>query len=192
MFHGFSWTVNEQLECVGHDAGSPWGCAGRWRRWRLKLCGRQIYPMRFWVERHRSRAALGLQSLKDRQFVWCFFSRDCRRAVSARRESELRCVIEGTAVDAGANRDTAHDLSAFGIEHHHHFVVAAREQTVMRRIQSDSTWSFARRKRPARDDFMFVRVDHRNFALVFDVAVNTTCCLIHRGEFWSSSKRNRR
>ena len=148
--------------------------------------------MRFWVERHRSRAALRLQSLNDCQFVWRFFSRDCRRAVSARRERELRCVIEGTAVDAGANRDIAHDFSAFGIEHHHHFVVAAREQPMMRRIQSDSTWFFARRKRPARDDFMFVRVDHRDFALVFDIAVNAPCCFIDRGKFWTSSERNRR
>ena len=89
--------------------------------------------MRLWVERHRSRAALSFQNLNDSQFVRGFFSRDCRRAVSARRERELRCVIEGTAVDAGANRDTADHLSAFGIEHHHHFVVAAGEQTMMRR-----------------------------------------------------------
>jgi hypothetical protein len=148
--------------------------------------------MRLWVERHRSCAAFSLQSLKDSQFVWNFFPRDCRGAVSARRERELRCVIEGTTVEAGANRDLGHHISAFGIEHHHHFVVAAREQTMMRRIQSDSTWSFTRRKRPARDDFMFVRIDHRDFILVFDVAVNTPCCLIYRGEFWSSSERNRR
>ena len=148
--------------------------------------------MRFWVERHRSRAAFSFQNLNHRQFVGGLFSRDCRRAVSARRERELRCVVEGTAVDAGANRDTAHHLSAFGIEHHHHFVVTAREQTMMRRIQSDSTWSFARRKRPARDDFMFVRIDYRDLALVFDISVNAPCYLIHRREFWSSSERNRR
>ncbi len=148
--------------------------------------------MSFGIERHRSRAALSLQSLKNSQFVWRFFSRDRCRAVSARGERELRCVIEGTAVDAGANRDTAHRLSAFSIEHHHHFVVAAREQAMMRRIQRDSTWSFPRRKGPARDDFMFVRVDHRDFTLVFDVAVNAPCCLIHRREFWSSSEWNRR
>src|SRR6476620_10254045 len=192
MFHGFSWTVNEQLECVGHDARSPWGYARRRVWWGLKLCGRQIYPMRFWVERHRSRAAFRLQSLKDSQFVWRLFSRDCRRAVSARRERELRCVIEGTAVDASANRNTANHLSAFGIEHHHHFVVAAGEQTMMHRIQGDSTWSFARRKRPARDDFMFVRINHRNFPLIFDVAVNAPCRFIYHREFWISSERNRR
>src|SRR6185437_6960696 len=148
--------------------------------------------MGFGIERHCPRTALGLQSLDNGQFPWCYFSRDCRRAVSARRERELRCVIEGTAIDAGANRNSVDDFSAFGIEHHHHFVVAAREQTMMRRIQSDSTWSFARRKRPARDDFMFVRVDYCDLALVFDVAVNAPGCLIHRGEFWSSSERNRR
>ena len=42
----------------------------------------------FWVERHRSRATLGFQGLKDRQFVWRFFSRDCGCAVSARRERD--------------------------------------------------------------------------------------------------------
>ena len=51
--------------------------------------------------------------------------------------------------------------------------------------------SFARRKRPPRNDFMFVRVDHRNFALVFDVAVNATCRLIHRCEFGTSTELNR-
>ena len=71
--------------------------------------------MRLWVERHRSRAALGLQSLKDSQFIWRFFSRDCGRAVSARGERELRCVIEGTAVDAGANGNRVDHLSGFGI-----------------------------------------------------------------------------
>jgi hypothetical protein len=147
--------------------------------------------MRLWVERHGSRAALRLQSLKDSQFVWRLFPRDCRRAVSARRERELRCVIEGTAVDAGANRDTAHNLSAFGIEHHHHFVVAAREQTMMPGIQSDSTWSFARSKRPARDDFMFVRVDYRDFTFVFNVAVNPTRGFIHGRELRTATKLNR-
>ena len=112
--------------------------------------------------------------MKDRQFVWRFFSRDCRRAVSARGECKLPCVIKRTAIDAGANRNSVDDLSAFGIEHDHHFVVAAREQTMMRSIQSDSTWFFARRERPVRDDFMFVHIDYRDFALVFDVAVNAT------------------
>ena len=46
--------------------------------------------MRLWVERHRSRAALGLQSLKDSQFIWRFFSRDCRRAITAGCKRELR------------------------------------------------------------------------------------------------------
>ena len=148
--------------------------------------------MRSWVERHRSRAAFRFQSLKDCQFVWGFFSRDYRSAVPTRGERELRSVIERAAIDAGANRNSIDDFSAFGIEHHHHFVVAAREQTMMRRVQRDSTWSLARRKRPARDDFMFVRIDHSDFALVFDVAVNATCRFIYHREFWSSPKRNRR
>ncbi len=128
----------------------------------------------FWVERHRSRAAFRFQNLNHRQFVGGLFSRDCRRAVSARRERELRCVIEGTAVDAGANRDTAHHLSAFGIEHHHHFVVAAGEQTMMPGVQSDAARFFSRRQRPPCNDLMFRCVDDRNFAFVFDVAVNPT------------------
>src|SRR4029077_15661019 len=96
--------------------------------------------MRFWVECHRSRPALGLQGLKDCQFVWVFFSRDYRSAISARGERELRCAIERTAIDAGANRDIVDDFSIFGIEHDHHFVMATRKQTMMRSIQSDSTW----------------------------------------------------
>ena len=84
--------------------------------------------MRFWVEGHRSRAALGVQSLKDCQFVWGFFSRDYRSAVRTRSERELRSVIERAAIDAGANRDTAHHLSTFGIEHPHQFVMATRQQ----------------------------------------------------------------
>ena len=81
--------------------------------------------MRFGIERHRSRTALRLQSLEDCQFVWRFFFRDCRRAVSARGERELRCIIKRTAIDASANRNSIDDLSGFGIEHDHHFVVAA-------------------------------------------------------------------
>ena len=81
--------------------------------------------MRFGIERHRSRAALGLQRLKDCQFVWRFFSHDCGRAVSARGEREQRCAIERTAIDARADRNSMNDLSAFGIEHDHHFIVAA-------------------------------------------------------------------
>src|SRR6266436_1260209 len=102
--------------------------------------------MRFGIERHCSGGALGFQSLDNRQFAWRYFSRDYRRAVSARGERELACVVKRTAIDAGANRNSVDDLSAFGIEHHHHFVVAAREQTMMPSIQRDSTWSFARRK----------------------------------------------
>ena len=63
---------------------------------------------------------------------------------------------------------------------------------MMRRIQSDSAWSFARRKRPVRDDLMFVRIDYRDFALVFDIAVNAPRCFIYHREFWISSERNRR
>ena len=61
--------------------------------------------MRFWVERHRSRAALGFQSLNDRSICPALSSfAIVRRAVAARRERELRRIVEGTAVDAGANR----------------------------------------------------------------------------------------
>src|SRR6266481_3918010 len=146
--------------------------------------------MGFGIERHRSCAALGFQSLNNGQFPWCYFSRDCRRAVSARGERELTCVIKRTPIDAGANRNSVDDLSAFGIEHHHHFVVAAREQTMMCSVQGDSTWSFTRRKRPVRDDFVFVRIDYRDFALVFDVAVNAPRCFVYRCELWISSERN--
>src|SRR5437762_4513608 len=148
--------------------------------------------MRFGIERHCSCAALGFQSLKDSQFAWHYFSRDYRRAISARGERELARVVKHTAIDAGANRNSVDDLSAFGIEHHHHFVVATREQTMVRSIQRDSTWSFARRQRPVRDDFMFVRIDDCDFALIFDIAVNAPRGFIHRREFWSSSERNRR
>ncbi len=148
--------------------------------------------MRFGIERHRSRTALSLQSLENCQFVWRFFFRDCRRAVSTRSKRELRCVIERTAVDSCANRNSIDDFSAFRIEHDHHFVVTAREQTMMLRIQSDSTWSFARRKRPVRDDFMFIRIDYSDFALIFDIAVNAPRCFIHHCKFWISSERNRR
>jgi hypothetical protein len=50
--------------------------------------------MRFGIERHRSRAALGVQSLKHRQFVWRYFFRDCCRAVSARGERELLRIVK--------------------------------------------------------------------------------------------------
>ena len=63
---------------------------------------------------------------------------------------------------------------------------------MMRSIQSDSAWFFARRKRPVRDDFMFVRIDYRDFALVFDVAVNAPRRFIYHCKFWISSERNRR
>ena len=82
--------------------------------------------MGFGIERHCPRAALRLQSLDNRQFPWRYFSRDYRRAVSARSERELTCVIERTAINAGANRNRVDDLSAFGIEHHHHFVGSPR------------------------------------------------------------------
>jgi hypothetical protein len=130
--------------------------------------------------------------LKDCQFVRRFFSRDYRRAVSARGECKLPCVIERTAIDACANWNSVDDFSAFGIEHDHHFVMATRKQTMMRSIESDSTWSFTRCKRPVRDDFMLVHIDYRDFALVFDVAVNAPRCFIYDREFWISSERNRR
>ena len=71
--------------------------------------------MRFGIERHRSRAALGLQRLKDCQFTRRFFSHDCGRAVSARDEREQRCAIKRTAIDAGANGNRVDHLSGFGI-----------------------------------------------------------------------------
>ena len=148
--------------------------------------------MRFGVEGHRSCTALGFQGLKERQFVWRFFSRDCRRSVSTGGECKLPCVIKRTAIDAGANGNRVDDISAFGIEHHHRFIMAAREQTMVRSIQRDSTWFFSRRERPVRDDFMFVHIDHRDLAFVFDVAVNATRVFIYRREFWISSERNRR
>src|SRR5215475_10759008 len=148
--------------------------------------------MRIGGERHRSCAALRFQTLNDCQFVWRFFSRDYCRAVSARGEGKLACVVKRTAIDAGANWNSVNNLSAFGIEDHHHFVVAAREQTMMRSIQRDSTWFFSRSERPVPDDFMFIRIDHCDFALVFDVAVNSSRFFIYRGEFWISSKRDGR
>src|SRR6202008_1948171 len=63
-------------------------------------------------------------------------------------------------------------------------------QTMMRSIQGDSTWSFAWRKRPVRDDLMLVHIDYLDIALVFDVAVNPTRCLIYRCELWRSPERN--
>ena len=61
---------------------------------------------------------------------------------------------------------------------------------MMSGIQSDSTWFFSWRERPLRDDLMFVHIDYLDFALVFDVAVNATCCFIYRREFWISSERD--
>jgi len=148
--------------------------------------------MRFGVERHRSCAALSLQSLEERQFVRCFFSRDCRRSVPTGGECELSCVIKRTAIDTGANGNRVDDLSAFGIEHHHHFVVATGEQTMMCSIQRDSTWFFSGCNRPVRDDFMFVDIDHRDFAFIFDVAVNAPRVFIYCRELRCSSERNRR
>ena len=148
--------------------------------------------MRFGIEGHCSRTAFGFQYLNDRQFVGPFFFRNRSGSIAARRERELRSVIKRTAIDASANRNSIDDFSSFGIEHHHHFVVAAREQTMMLGIQSKSAWSFARRKRPVRDDFMLIRIDHRDFALVFDVAVNAPRCFIYRRELRSSFERNRR
>src|SRR5215510_7988274 len=116
--------------------------------------------MRFGVERHCSRAAFGFQTLNDCQFVRRLFSRDSRRAVSARGERELPGAIECTAIDTGANRNSCDDFTSFGIEHHHHFVVAAREQTMMHAIQSDTTWSFTRCNRPMRHDLMLAHIDY--------------------------------
>ena len=127
--------------------------------------------MRCLVERHRSRATFRFQYLNYCQFVGRFFFGNRRCSIATRCERELRCVIEGAAVDAGANRDTAHHLSAFGIEHHHHFVVAAGEQTMMPGVQSDAARLFSRRQRPPSNDLMCRCVDDRNFTFVFDVAI---------------------
>src|SRR5262249_14551517 len=148
--------------------------------------------MRFGVERHCSRAAFGFQTLNDCQFVWRLFSRDSRRAVSARGERQMPGAIECTAIDTGANRNSCDDFTSFGIEHHNHFVVAAREQTMMHGMRSDSTRSFTRCNRTMLVELMLAHIAYRDFVLVFDVAVNAPRCFIYDREFWISSKRNRR
>src|SRR4029077_12322065 len=159
MFHGFSWTVNEQLECVGHDAGSHWGRARRWRRWRLKLCPRQIYPMRFWVELHRSRAAFRFQSLHGPEFLRRLFFHDVCHSFAARREDKLRRIVKSRAINACADGCGGDDFAALSIEHGHHLVVAGGEESMMRGVERNPTWLFARRERPMRHHLMLGGID---------------------------------
>lgn len=148
--------------------------------------------MRLRVEGHRSRAALGLQSLKECQFVRTFFPRNCRCSIAARCEQELHRIIEGAAIDPGADRNSGDNLSGFSIEHRHHFVVTAREQPMMLRVEGDAARTFSRSKRPVRNDCVFARINNRDLAFIFDVAVNAPCFLIYRREFGGSFKLDRR
>ena len=79
----FARSVNQKLQRVWDDLRPRWRRARR-RRWRrFELCGGQINPMRFRIERHRARTAFGLERLHDGKFVRCFLFRDGRRAFTA-------------------------------------------------------------------------------------------------------------
>src|SRR2546430_3617256 len=60
----------------------------------------------------------------------------------------------------------------------------------MLRIQRHSSWLCARRERPARDEFMLCRVDDRDFALVFDIAVNPSGRTIDCGKLRITIERD--
>src|SRR5262249_23172787 len=101
------------------------------------------YPMRFWIERHRSRTALGCQTLDHRQFVRRFFFSNCCCAVAARCERELQRIIKRAAVNPRANGNSVDKLSSFRIEHRHHFVVTPRKQSMMVRVEGDAARTFS-------------------------------------------------
>src|SRR5215469_14779337 len=107
-------------------------------------------------------------------------------------ERELPRIIEGAAVDAGANWNSGDHLSGLRVEHRHQFVVTSREQTMMSRIKGDAARFFSRCKRPVREYVMFAGVDDRDLALIFDVAVDSLCFFIYCREFGSSFKLDRR
>src|SRR5437667_239051 len=60
----------------------------------------------------------------------------------------------------------------------------------MLRIQRHSGWLCARRERPARHHFTLCRVDDRDFALVFDIAVNASGRTIDCGKLGITIERN--
>ena len=60
----------------------------------------------------------------------------------------------------------------------------------MHRIEGDTAGFFARGDRPVRDDFVLRRVDRNDFALVFDIAVDTPRGAVDRREFRIASERN--
>ena len=124
-------------------------------------------------------------------FLRRFFFRNCCRAVAARRKRDLRRVIECACVNARADGHGGNDFSSFSVEHRHQFVVTAHEQPVMRRVECHSSRFRARRERPARDDFMLCRVDGRDFAFVFDIAVNAAGSTIDNRKLRAAAKRDR-
>ena len=63
---------------------------------------------------------------------------------------------------------------------------------MMPRVQGDAARIFSGCKRPVRNNFVFVRINDRDLAFIFDVAVNAPCFLIYRREFWGSLELNRR
>ena len=62
---------------------------------------------------------------------------------------------------------------------------------MMRRVECHSSRFRARRERPARDDFMLCRVDGRDFAFVFDIAVNPPGRTIDNRKLRTAAKRDR-
>jgi len=146
--------------------------------------------MRLWVERHRSRATLGLQGLHGPEFLRRLFFHDVRHAFAARREDKLRRIVKSRAINACADGCGTDDFAALSIEHGHHLVVASGEESMMRGVERNPTWLFARRERPMRHDLMLGGIDRNDFALVFDVDVDAVGRGIDRSKFWSAAQRD--
>ena len=106
--------------------------------------------MRAWIERHRACARFCFQRLHDREFLRRFLFCDCSRAIATGRERELRRVIERAPIYTGADWDSPDNFARLGVEHCHHLIVTAGKQAMMRRIEGDAAWLFARCDRPTR------------------------------------------
>src|SRR2546423_1903623 len=131
---GVLHAVNQNLETAGsHLRALP--MPARRRLWGWLESGRgKVDLVRPGIQRHRPRAALGLQRLHHRELFRPVFMRNRDCAVAARAEGILSSGIKRIGVNSLSNGHRGDHFAAGAVDHFHQFVVAADEKPMMRQV----------------------------------------------------------
>ena len=162
---------HQDHEAVRKNRG-PWTrIVRRRRRPRSELRRHHENVVRLGVERQRARSLLGRHIFGHAELVFRFLFHDREHAVARHRRQKPDSVSGSNAVASTPSpmAGVARTFAAIRVDHRHHFVVAAHEQAAILAIDGKSARLGAGRQRPRRLHFQLVRIDGRQFALIFDV-----------------------